>query len=118
MRKLTEANQELLDGLYPKGYELKRMNPSGKVIDESNVYHVLFIKIFETKGRHNELSCMVQKMNKVDYNIFLKQIDAGYKLSAITGYDEFEVIHDPTVKEPKIVKAKPGPKPKEVESQN
>lgn len=106
---LSKENQELLDQLYPKGYVVKD--------EEKSRYHVLFVKIFETKGRHNKLSPMVQQFNIKDWQVLKRQIDRGWKLSAITGYNEFEVIHDPTAPvkeaEPEPVKKtvrKPGPK--------
>jgi len=111
--KLSTENQELLDSIYPGGYEVK----------EKNVYHILFIKVFQTSGRHNTVHGMVQKFSGKDWAILKKQIDNGFKLGAITGYDELAIIHDPTVKEvvreaveETKVKAKPGPKPAKVES--
>lgn len=115
--KLSAENQELLNSLYPEGYEVKE--------NEKNVYHVLFIKIFQTKGRNNIVTPMVQKMNTKDWLSLKKQIDNGWTLSALTQHDELVVIHDPTkdnVKpvedEPTVAKkstvrtkSKPGPKP-------
>jgi len=126
MKKLSQENQELLDLIYPDGYKLETIDPNtGKVIDESGSYHILFVKIFPTKGKHNKTVPMVQKMNPKDWQQLKRQIDRGWKLGALTGYDEFEIIHDPTIKEvpvepaesvTKTVKKKPGPKPAEVES--
>jgi len=128
MKKLSQENQELLDLIYPDGYKLETTDPNtGAVIDESKSYHILFIKIFPTKGKHNKAVPMVQKMNGKDWQQLKRQIDRGWKLSALTGYDEFEIIHDPTIKEvveepakemtkKATVKKKPGPKPAEVES--
>lgn len=84
--KLSAENQELLDSIYPGGYEVK----------EKNVYHILFIKVFQTGGRHNTIHGMVQKFSGKDWAILKKQIDNGFKLGAITGYDELAIIHDPT----------------------
>ena len=112
--KLSAENQELLDRVYPNGYEVK----------EKDRYHVLLVKIIKTNGRHNKLQANVQVFNKKDWGELLKQVNNGFNLAAITGYDEFVVIHDPTVQpEPKPIpqpkpKSKPGPKPSRVESHN
>jgi len=108
--KLSAENQELLDRVYPNGYEVK----------EKDRYHVLLVKIIKTNGRHNKLQANVQVFSKKDWDILLKQVNNGFNLAAITGYDEFVVIHDPTA-EPKPIpqkKSKPGPKPSQVESHN
>ncbi|GAG21943.1 unnamed protein product, partial [marine sediment metagenome] len=47
--KLSEKNQELLDRLYPEGYEIKKVElKNGKVIDEADNYHILFVKRIPT----------------------------------------------------------------------
>ena len=110
MKKLSTENQELLNEIYPDGYEVQE--------DEKHTYHVLFIKIFITKGRNNRLVPMVQQINIRDWGIMKGQLDKGWTLAAITGYDELAIIYDPTEKvvdkpiEKKAAKAKPGPKPK------
>ena len=113
--KLSQENQELLDRLYPDGYEVKP--------EEKNNYHILFVKIFKTKGRNNFLNPMVQQMSAKDWQIMKRQLDKGWGLASITGYDELFIIHDPTAEEvvkeePKAeeapkskAKAKPGPMP-------
>lgn len=109
--KLSTENQELLDGLYPDGYEIKKVKLARRgVIDEAGYYHILFVKIFKTGGRNNKLSPMVQKISVKDWDIMKRQLDKGWKLAAITGYDEYAIIHDPTEKVVET-KAKPGPKP-------
>ena len=65
---------------------------------------------------------MVQQINIRDWGIMKAQLNKGWTLAAITGYDELAVIHDPieAAKELKAAekkevnkpKAKPGPKPK------
>ena len=94
--KLSEENQELLDQLYPDGYEIKKVDLGGGVItDEGDNYHVLFVKIFLTKGRTNFLNPMVQQFSVKDWEITTRLLDKGWGLASITGYDEFTVIHDP-----------------------
>lgn len=143
--KLSEKNQELLDGLYPKGYKVKEA--------EKHNYHVLFVKIFPTPGQdENILSPMVQQINVKDWGIQKRLLDKGWSLASITGYNRFAIIHDPieeaekqkeieetkerervenirirkekekaaleAKKKAKAEKAKPGPKPEKVESHN
>jgi hypothetical protein len=85
---LTKNDQELLDALYPEGY----------VVSDKEVksYHLLFVKIFPTKGRENKLNAMVQQMSVRDFQVLKAQLDKGWALPAITGYNEFAIIHDPT----------------------
>lgn len=99
MRKLSKKIQKLLDELYPDGYKLvtTTLSKEGPIeVDESHLYHLLFYKIFETKGFENKVVPSIQKINAKDYQIMKGQLDKGWKLAAITGHDGFEIIHDPT----------------------
>ena len=157
--KLSEKNQELLDQLYPDGYEIKKVDlGDGKVADEGDNYHLLFVKIFPTPGQdENFRSPMIQQFSIKDWQAMQKMLNKGHKLKAFTGYNRFTIIHDPIEAEAKLAaekeaaelkkkedeekaaeakaekarlaaekkaaekkepKAKPGPKPKEVESHN
>ena len=40
---------------------------------------------------------MLQMISPQQWEIDLKLYARGWKVSAITGHDEFEVIHDPTL---------------------
>lgn len=112
--KLSTKHQELLDGLHPEGYDVKKLTKkNGNVVDESEYFHILFVKIISQPGQHeNKLIPMVQKMAVQDWGISL-QLIKKFNIGGVTQQDEFSIIHDPTVKVtvPKEEKAKPGPKP-------
>jgi len=120
--KLSTKHQELLDSLYPGGYKLEKTNPNGGVVDESEYFHILFVKIIPQPGQHeNKLVPMIQKLTPQDWARSLQLIEK-FGVGGVTQQSEFAVIHDPTVKaevkeekteesEEKKPKSKPGRPP-------
>ena len=108
---LSTKHKELLAKMYPDGYELERFDTEGNVVDESGNFHILFVKIFEQPGQYeNKLDASVQKISPKDWAVTLKLVEQ-FDLKAITQFDEFGIIHDPTVKVKPEAKLKPGRPP-------
>ena len=113
--KLSTKHEELLNGLYPDGYKLESALPSGEVVDESDYFHILFVKIIPQPGQHeNKLVPMVQKMTVQDWRTSYALIEK-YGIGAITQKSEFAIIHDPTV-EVKVEETKEEAEPIVVEA--
>ena len=91
--KLTTEHQKVFDKKFPKGYNasaLVRLN--GKVVDESGVFHIMYIKIMKDGKRVKDVPSM-QKYTVQDWEKTIKVLeDSGV---GVTGYDEFAIIHDP-----------------------
>ena len=119
--ELSTKHQELLDSIYPDGYEIKSGTAKGGLVyDEHDNYHILFIKIIPQPGQHeNKLVPMVQKYTPRDWDKAYQMIEK-FGIGGVTQQDEFAIIHDPveyavTMKVEKAddekPKAKPGRKP-------
>ena len=120
--KLSTKHQELLDSIYPDGYEIKSGTAKGGLVyDEHDNYHILFIKIIpQPRQSENKLVPMVQQMSVRDWEKAYQMIEK-FGIGGVTQQDEFAIIHDPVeyaaaMKVEKVdvekLKAKPGPKPK------
>jgi len=119
--KLSTENQELINEMYPNGYEFKQITlHDGKVVDERDFFHILFVKIISQPGqRTNTLNSRVQIISVKDWlhpnnkgeasaRGMKAQIDK-YGIGGITQFDEYAVIHDPIIeatKKANIAKAK------------
>jgi len=119
--KLSTENQELINEMYPNGYEFKQITlHDGKVVDERDFFHILFVKIISQPGqRTNTLNSRVQIISVKDWlhpnnkgeasaRGMKAQIDK-YGIGGITQFDEYAVIHDPIIeatKQANIAKAK------------
>ena len=91
---LSEKHQIVFDEKYPKGYDASAfVKPNGKVVDESGVFHIMYIKIMKDGKRTRDVPC-IQKYTVQDWGKTVKVLeDNGV---GVTGYDEFAIIHDPT----------------------
>ena len=99
---LNKDQQELLDQIYPDGYEIKKitLEHNNKVIDQADHVHILFVKIINRPGqRENTVIPSVQVMSIRDFDI-MKAAAAKYSLKAITQQNEYSVIHHPSDKKP------------------
>ncbi len=105
--KLSTENQELINEMYPDGYEFKEITlHNGKVVDEHDFFHILFVKIISQPGqRTNILSPKVQIISVRDWlHQNNKGVESGkgmkaqiekYGIGGITQFDEYAVLHDP-----------------------
>jgi len=93
--KLSKVHQELLDSF--GGYDVRE--------DEKTLYHIMFIDILPTGGR-TEDRAIFQKYFPKEWVVMKRAIEKlGIK---ITGHNEYAILHDPTLAEPKAdVKPKP-----------
>ncbi len=94
--ELSTKHQELLDSIYPDGYEIKSGTAKGGLVyDEHDNYHILFIKIIPQPGQHeNKLVPMVQKYTPRDWDKAYQMIEK-FGIGGVTQQDEFAIIHDP-----------------------
>ena len=119
---LSKKHQEIFDEAFPNGYSTDKLTvKTGKVIDESGYFHIMFIDIVKDGNWTRGVPC-VQKYS-VDEWIATKDIIEGTNERVhgnihATGHDEYAIIHDPTAKAreakatPKKAEVKPEVKPK------
>ena len=91
---LSEKHQIVFDEKFPKGYDASKLvKANGDVVDESGVFHIMYIKIMKDGKRTRDVPS-VQKYEVRDWEQTVKILeDNGV---GVTGYDEFAIIHDPT----------------------
>ena len=113
--KLSQEHQLVFDEKYPNGYDASALEKAnGKVVDESDYFHIMYIKIMKEGKRTRDVPC-VQKYSVQDWVKTVKVLEKNGV--SVTGYDEFAIIHDPT----EVIKApefKPEAKPKGRPPQN
>ena len=97
---LSKVHQELLNELYPDGYEQEIRVitlPDGREFDEHDFYHVLFVKIIRV-GERTVDTGVVQKFDNKSWDQMERLMNRSFfNLKATTGYSEMAVIHDPKV---------------------
>ena len=115
--KLSERHQKIFDETFPDGYDASKIvKLDGRVADENDIFHIMYIKIIQDGERTRDVPCMV-KYSVRDW-LKTKAIFDVHAIKAITGYSEFAVIHDPTAKvgeakaKPAKAEVKPGAKAK------
>ena len=103
---LPKRHQELFDERFPDGYDASKIEKlDGRVADESDVFHIMYVKIIQEGERTRDVPRMV-KYSVRDWQK-TKAIFEVHKIKAITGYSEYSVIFDPTAKA-REAKAKPA----------
>ena len=107
---LSKRHQEVFDKAFPEGYSTDKLTKrTGKVEDESGYFHIMYINIFPD-GKHGRDVPSIQKYSVEDWEK-TKKIFEVHDMAAVTGHDEYCVIHDPTVKKAEAGEAKAEVKP-------
>ena len=90
---LSQRHQLTFDEAYPDGYTPKKITmPDGKVIDEGDFFHIMYIDIFKDGERTRDVPC-VQKYSVEDW-ARTKRVFETHSIK-VTGHSEYAVIHDP-----------------------
>jgi len=94
---LPKRHQEIFDERFPDGYDASKIVKSdGRIADESDVFHIMYIKIIKDGERTRDVPCMVKYSVRDWQNS--KAIFDVHSIKAITGYSEYSIIYDPTAK--------------------
>jgi len=99
----------VFDDTYPDGYKPKKVTmPDGKVIDEGDFYHIMYIDIVKDGERTRDVPC-VQMYSVKDWE-GTKRVFEDHSVK-VTGHNEYAIIHDPTIKKAEAWGAKAEVKP-------
>jgi len=92
--KLSQRHQETFDEAYPEGYDASKIVlTDGSVVDESDIFHIMYIDIVKDGERTRDVPC-VQKYSVQDWKK-TKPIFEVHAIKAVTGHSEYCIIHDP-----------------------
>jgi len=113
--KLSKKHQEIFDEYFPDGYSTDKLTiKTGKVIDESGYFHIMYIDIKKDGNWTRGVPC-VQKYSVDEWQSTKNIIEGNGNIKGgihVTGHDEYAVIHDPTAKAREAkADVKPGVKP-------